>query len=394
MLDKEEHRKRQQEPKSPSPRPKRKKTESSDTEHDDEEGQRKRPGSPPTGRNENSDTEDSSSAEDGSNRKTKTKEPRSEKRGPLGPTPGTSEAFYKEVFGNPEETNPEHHMYDIQTLGPGGRADTGTPEPWDEDEGPDENVTPKAHQPSDNVTSLPGVPSPLRSESVPKAQHRVRPNTEGINHMLTEKRAPVGETRITKDPAKARKVLVSSGSLPQDVTAPVAESIALLHDRERTMGPLARAGSSRQHIEDHASTSLRLMNLHKQTDLLSGNLETLKTEVGTGSIQICFGIFVESHIYCADFFTSLQENEMRTMQNDYLSNTRTSLNSFMDRSLLKSEKDELLRALEGSIKNTRKLYEYIILLQGIVKDKSIHEAYQASVIFDQQERINNVAGQF
>lgn len=85
---------------------------------------------------------------------------------------------------------------------------------------------------------------------------------------------------------------------------------------------------------------------------------------------------------------------MRTMQSDYLSNTRASLNSFMDRSLLKSEKDELLRALEGSIKNTRKLYEYVTLLQGIVKDKSIHEAYQASVIFDQQERMNNVAGQF
>lgn len=283
MLEKEEHRNRQHKPKSPSPPPKRKMPVSSATEHNDEEGQRKRPGSPPTGRNEKSDTEDFSSSEDGSNRRKKTKEHGLEKSGPLDPTPGTSsDAFYQEVLVNPEETIPERQIYDIQTSGRCDRADTGTPEPWDYDEGPDENMTPKAHQPSYNATSPPGVPSPLQSESVPKAHHRSRPNTEGVNHMLTEKRAPAGETRLTKDLVKARKVLVSSESLPQDVRAPVPESIASLHNRERTMGPLARAGSSRQHIEDHASTSLRLMNLHKQMDLLSGNLETLKIEVGIG----------------------------------------------------------------------------------------------------------------
>lgn len=80
------------------------------------------------------------------------------------------------------------------------------------------------------------------------------------------------------------------------------------------------------------------------------------------------------------------------MQEKYILDTRASLQSFLTRSLVRSEKDEVLNALEGSIQNTRKLYEYIKLLQSIVKDKSIHEVYQSSIIYDQQERFDNAAG--
>lgn len=82
------------------------------------------------------------------------------------------------------------------------------------------------------------------------------------------------------------------------------------------------------------------------------------------------------------------------MQENYILDTRASLQSFLTRSLVRSEKDEVLNALEGSIQNTRKLYEYIKLLQSIVQDKSIHEVYQGSIIYDQQERFDNAASKF
>lgn len=165
-----------------------------------------------------------------------------------------------EVVVNPEDDDPDSPCY--------------TPEP------PTEEDIKNTLNVGGSTPPMPATVMP-QSKSVPKASVPSRQVTDGVNHMLTSTRLPV-EKRLSADASKSRKVLVTDEPT-ESLRPPPAEmslpSIASIHNRERTMGPVARDGSSREHIEEFAATSFKMVRLHKQLDLLKGNFDTLKIEV-------------------------------------------------------------------------------------------------------------------